>query len=90
MDEITAVVLRASINDYAENHNNDEKLFFYRHLKAFINWHWNDNDIDTANPLTKIKGIKKASTPPKPGITREEVDKLLKAAKLNIPDEIDH
>ena len=39
MDVITAVVLHTSINDYADNHSNIGKLFYFRHLKAFIsNW----------------------------------------------------
>lgn len=89
MEDITAVVLRASINEYAEEHSNGGKFFYYRHLKVFINWYWDENDIETANPIKKIKGIKKASTPPKQGITREEIDKLLKAAKEQIFPERD-
>ena len=89
MEDITAVVLRTSINDYAENHSYGGKLFYYRHLKAFINWYWEENDIETVNPMSKIKGIKKASTPPKQGITRDEVDKLLKEAKEQIFPERD-
>ena len=38
MEDITTVVLRASINKYAEDHNNGGKQFYYRHLKAFIKW----------------------------------------------------
>ncbi len=89
MEDITAVVLRASINEYAENHNAGGKLFYYRHLKVFINWYWEENEMESVNPMTKIKGIKKPSTPPKQGITREEIDKLLKAAKEQIFPERD-
>ena len=86
MDEITTVVLRTSINDYAQEHTKGGESFLYRHLKAFINWYWDENDIPTANPIRKVK-IKKVSTPPKKGITREEINKILKAAKdLGFPE----
>lgn len=58
-------------------------------MKVFINWYWDENDIETANPIKKIKSIKKASTPSKQGITREEIDKLLIAAKEQIFPERD-
>ena len=38
MEDITSIVLRASINEYAEDHTNGGKQFYYRHLKVFINW----------------------------------------------------
>ena len=38
MEDITSIVLRASINEYAKDHTNDGKQFYYRHLKVFINW----------------------------------------------------
>lgn len=37
MDDVNAVVLRASINDYASEHTNGGKWFYYRHLKVYIN-----------------------------------------------------
>ena len=89
MDEVTAVVLRASINDYADSHTTGGKWFYYRHLKVFINWYWDENDIETVNPISKIKGIRKPKSEPKQGITREEIEKLLKAAKEQIFPERD-
>jgi integrase len=89
MDGITTVVLRASIDDYAANHSKGGKWFYYRHLKVFINWYWDEFDIPTANPINKVKGIKKPRTEPKKGITREEINKLLKAAKEQIFPERD-
>lgn len=88
MDDVTAVVLRASINEYDQSHTKGGAWFIYRHLKVFINWYWEENDIETPNPIKKIK-IKKPKTPPKQGITREEIDKLLKAAKEQIFPERD-
>lgn len=89
MEDITAVVLRASINEYAESHSTGGKWFYYRHLKVFINWYWDEHDIESVNPMTKVKGIKKPKTEPKQGITREEINKLLKAAKEQVFPERD-
>ena len=89
MEDITSVVLRASINDYADEHTAGGKWFYYRHLKVFINWYWDENEIDSVNPINKVRGIKKPKTEPKKGITREEIDKLLKATKEQIFPERD-
>ena len=88
MEDVNAVVLRASINDYADDHGDGGRWFYYRHLKVFINWYWCEYDIETPNPMDKIK-IKKNSTPPKQGITREDIDLLLKAAKNSVFPERD-
>ena len=80
MNGITSDVLQYILDDYAEDHKSGGTAFLFRHLKCFINWYWNEYEIPERNPLTKIR-LKKASTPPKEGITQEEVDKLLKAAK---------
>ena len=89
MDGVDTIVLRSSIDDYAASHSNGGKWFYYRHLKVFINWYWDEFEIETVNPITRIKGIKKPKSKPKQGITREEINKLLKAAKEQIFPERD-
>ena len=89
MDSINAVVLRTSIDDYSAQHTKGGKWFYYRHLKVFINWFWDEFEIESANPITRVKGIKKPALKPKPGITREEITKLLKACKEQIFPERD-
>lgn len=88
MDGVTAVVLHASLNEYDQSHSKGGAWFLYRHLKVFINWYCEENDIETPYPIKKIK-IKKPKTPPKQGISREEIEKLLKAAKNQIFPERD-
>jgi len=80
MSNITPDVLRSILEDYAVDHEDSGVLFVYRHLRAFINWYWDEYDIPTANPMKKVKW-KKVSSPPKEGITQDEVNKLLKAIK---------
>lgn len=82
MNRITRQVIQQIVDDYAESHTTGGVQYILRHIKAFVNWYWDAYDIQAANPMTKIK-TKKASSPPKQGITREEVDKLLQSAKRN-------
>ena len=80
MNSISTEIIQQILDDYAEAHKNGGTGFLYRHLKAFVNWYWNEYEIPSKNPMLKVK-VKKANTPPKEGITQEEVDKLLKAAR---------
>lgn len=72
--------LRDLIARYERGHSQGGVRFFYCHLKAFINWFWDEYEPAGKNPIRKIK-IRKPDLPPKKGITREEVDLLLEAAK---------
>ena len=80
MADVTEIVIRAIIDDYKADHSVGGVHFLYRHFKAFINWYWDDFEIEAKNPFRKVK-CQKPKLPPKQGITREEVDKLLKTAK---------
>ncbi len=80
---VDADILRELFARYKENgHNQGGIRFFYCHVKAFINWFWDEYEPAGKNPIRKIK-IRKPDLPPKHGITREEVDKLLAAAKVS-------
>lgn len=79
---ITEPVVRSILDEYAANHTVGGTDYLFRHLKAFINWLWEEYEMPRRNPMKKIR-VKKASAPPKQGITRDEVDKLLKAAKTH-------
>lgn len=80
MNGITNSVLQLIIDEYAESHKNGGTDFLFRHLRTFVNWYWSEYEIAGRNPMARVK-LKKTSNPPKEGITQEEVDKLLKAAK---------
>ena len=80
MDGITADIIRDILEQYEAEHQTGGTNFLFRHLKAFINWYWQEYDVSLPNPMKGIKG-KKASAPPKEGITQDEIDALLKAAK---------
>ena len=80
MNSIDSYILQNIVDEYAECHKNGGTDFIYRHLRTFVNWYWSEYEIEEKNPMTKVK-VKRVSNPPKEGITQEEVDKLLKAAK---------
>jgi len=87
MSCITIVNLQKIIDEYAETHKNGGTDFLYRHLRTFINWYWSEYEIDERNPMTRVK-CKKVSNPPKEGITQDEIDLMLKAARdhSNFPE----
>ena len=78
--DITSDIIRDIINDFAQTHNPGGTHHLYRHLKAFINWTWIEYDCPKRNPMTNVR-VKNPSTPPKQGITQEEVDKLFRVVK---------
>lgn len=80
MNNITADVLRSILEDYAVDHDDNGVQFVYRHLRSFVNWYWDEYDIERPNPMRKVKW-KKVAYPPKEGITQDEINKLLKAIK---------
>lgn len=88
MEDISVVALRTIVNDYGADHNEGGVFFLHRHIKAFINWYWEEFDLDIVNPIIKVK-VKKPHQKPKQGITREEINKLLKVAKEGIFPERD-
>lgn len=80
MNSITVDTIRDIIAEYGMDHKATGTDFLFRHMRAFVNWYWTEYEIDKPNPIKKIKW-RNHDAPPKEGITQEEVDKLLNAAK---------
>ena len=80
LNSLTAKDLRTLIDEYADSHSAGGTAFVYRHLKAFINWYWEEYDIARPNPIAKVH-IKSPKMKPIQGIDRDGVEKILKAAK---------
>lgn len=78
--DITSDLIREIIDEFSVDHNQGGTHHLYRHLKCFINWIWIEYDCPSRNPMTNVR-VKSPSSPPKPGITQEEVDKLLRVVK---------
>jgi len=82
MNKVTKETLRTILDDYEADHDEGGKVFIWAHLKSFINWYWQEYEIPTANPTQYIH-VRRKEAKPIPGITPEEIDKLLKTAKTH-------
>ena len=78
MNNVNANVLRILLDEHSVDHDAGGVAFLHRHLMSFIRWYWDEYDLPTRVPNVKVKKVAK---PPKQGISQEEIDKLLKAAK---------
>ena len=72
--------LRYILDDYGKTHPNGGVVFLWRHMRTFVNWVWDEYQVEHPNPTLKVR-VKKEALPPKDGITQDEIDKLLKATK---------
>lgn len=82
-DQITSESIRQMLSDASDSgHNKGGTHIFYRTLKTYLRWVWDEYDYTWRNPMEKVKC--EAPRPvPIPGITIEEVDKLMDACKWN-------
>ena len=81
MEDITPIVIQQIISDYRQSHSDNGAWKLYTYMRTFLRWYWEDNDLPKC-PIDKVS-CKKPSVMPKQGITREEIDKLLKSIKLH-------
>ena len=79
-EDVTPDQLRSIIESYAAGHNKGGVDFIHRHIKAFFRWYWTEYDIPGRCPIDAVQ-VKRSRPAPKEGITREEVEKILKACK---------
>lgn len=85
-EDVTPDHLRSIIEKYAAGHNKGGVDFIHRHIKAFFRWYWMEYDIPGRCPIDAVR-IKRSRPEPKEGITRDEVEKILKACKeTNFPE----
>jgi site-specific recombinase XerD len=80
MSEITAPIIRAVIADYQDTHTVNGAWKLFTVIRTFLLWYWDEYEIETACPIHKVQ-VHKPAFQPKHGITRKEIDSLLKAIK---------
>lgn len=76
-----------TIRDYLllleeKGHNSGGIHGYFRAIKAFLRWYWDEVEPDTKNPITKVKAPRLVIEPIE-GIKREEFDSLLEACEKN-------
>lgn len=67
---------------FLENRGNNigGQLFYYRSIKVFFRWYWEEIEPDYANPISKVKPPKN-NLPPLDGVSKEQVSLLLSKCK---------
>lgn len=81
--QITPVVIREYLFWLAENHHNEGGIHAcYRTLKTFLRWFWAEYELDTKNPIAKVKPPKLAQEPLNP-VSLGDIDKLLSTCGKN-------
>lgn len=79
--DINANMIRDLLNWLRDDgHEQGGVHMIYRNLKAFLNWIWNEYDIDVRNPIEKVSCSAREPVPI-PGFTMDEIEALIKAAK---------
>lgn len=62
----------------AKKHNSGGIHAYFRALRTFMLWYWEENDITTPNPILKIKSPKLIQQPIQ-GVTHEQFESLVSA-----------
>lgn len=79
--DLDANLIRELLNWWRDSgHEQGGVHMIYRNLKAFLKWVWKEYDIEIRNPIDKVDCSARQPVPI-PGMTMDEVDALIKAAK---------
>lgn len=82
LEELTPHVLRLCIADLQTRRSKGGLHAFGRALKSFLNWFESENELPAwQNPIRKIKTIGQANREALPGVSEEDIKKLLVACK---------
>lgn len=78
IEELTATILRNYILSLEERRNAGGQLVSFRAIRAFLNWTWNELELETRNPMSKLQAPK-VSADPQPGISLANIQKMIDA-----------
>src|SRR5687768_6947513 len=79
ISQITSAFIRDFILFLEQtNHNEGGVSTFYRSLKTFLRWYWEEVEPEYTNPISKVKAPK-VSEEPLQGVTKEQFDILVAA-----------
>lgn len=82
IDQIDPDFLRAHLLALSESRNPGGIHARYRAIRAFLNWLWNENELDTRNPITRVKPPK-VSHEPLPGVPVEHIIRMVAACRFS-------
>lgn len=80
IEKLTPTVIRACIVDLQPRRNKGGISAFGKAIRAFLNWFEEEDELpDWKNPIHKVKKIGEQNRQALPGITPEEIQKLISA-----------
>jgi integrase/recombinase XerD len=76
--DVTRVHLRDYFVDLQAEHNEGGVHSFYRSIKCFLRWYWDECEIEQVNPIAKVH-VSPAQIVPKPGIPMSDFSAMVDA-----------
>lgn len=83
MHEITTDILREFFLGLKEKHSEGGVHHIYRPIKAFFIWYWDEFELETRNPISKVK-MKPPKMKPKPGIPLHDLEMMVEVCKTEL------
>ena len=78
IEEVTPDMIRNLLKEFGKTHNTGGTFRLYSSIRAFFNWYWDEFEPEIRNPIKKVT-CKKPPITPIPGISREEINKMLRS-----------
>ena len=80
IEDVTPDMIRSLLTSFGQTHNEGGTFRLYSSIRAFFHWFWEEYDLEIKNPIKKVT-CKKPSIKPIPGISREEINKMLRTVE---------
>lgn len=80
LSKITHQDIRLFLGAYQRGHTPNGVFKLFSVFRTFINWYWEEYDLEIRNPITKIE-VAKHKLKPVPGITLPEINAMIEVAK---------
>ncbi|MDI6769755.1 MAG: site-specific integrase [Anaerolineales bacterium] len=78
MADVSTDHLREFFIELQVLHNKGGVQVFFRPIKAFFRWYWEEFEIEQRNPIEKVK-IEPARTNPRPGVAVDHIERMIEA-----------
>jgi site-specific recombinase XerD len=78
LEELTPDVIRLYLVHLAERRNGGGCHVAFRVIRALLNWAWDEYDLQTRNPITRVKAPKR-NTDALPGVEMADVNAMVEA-----------
>lgn len=83
VDEIAPDIIRSHMLELATSRNPGGVHARFRAIRAWLNWIWEEHEIEWRNPIIRVKSPK-VKTDPLPGIPIENIMRMVKACNTGL------